>query len=469
MEHPMNVDLRVRQLNHAAARDGGRYVLYWCRCNRRADSNHALSFAAALANRLELPLLMLECLGCADPYDNDRMHTFVLEGVPETAAALRRLGIGYVFHLARRKNEPAPFAPLLKEAAAFVTDDYPSALAARPYGLPDTPEVPAYAVESSCVVPPAAIGQRCYAAYSIRPRIRRLLPQFLKPAPAIRLKYRYRAAIPPFHTEVRAAGVPALVAECEIDHRVPPSTLYRGGRRQALRRLARFLDDRLCRYAREKNEPSAHATSGLSPYLHFGHISAIEIALAAQQCAREHKLAADEFLEELIVRRDLAFNFAWYSPRVDSLQELPEWARATLARHRKDRRHPLYTREQFENAATADALWNATQKELRLRGTVHGYYRMYWGKKILEWSAAPEEALATMIHLHDRYALDGRDPNTYGNILWCFGLHDRPWPERPVYGTVRSMSLAGMERKSHTGAYIEEIENLERTGKETIT
>jgi deoxyribodipyrimidine photo-lyase len=463
------MDSRVRQLNHGPAGAGGRYVLYWCRWNRRVQSNHALAFAAALANRLELPLLMAESLSCADPYDNDRMHTFVLEGVPETAAALRRLGIGYVFHCARRKSEAAPFAALLKDAAAFVTDDYPSALSARPYGLPQTPEVPSYAVESSCVVPPAAIGQRCYAAYSIRPRIHRLLPHFLQPAPAIRLKHRYRGSIPAFHTEVRAAGIPALVEECEIDHGVAPSTLDRGGRRQAERRLRRFLDDRLRRYAREKNEPAAHVTSGLSPYLHFGQISPIEIALAARECAREHKLAADEFLEELIVRRELAFNFAWYSRRVDSLEELPEWARCTLARHRKDRRDPLYTREQFESAATADALWNATQKELRLRGTIHGYYRMYWGKKILEWSAAPEEALATMIHLHDRYALDGRDPNTYGNILWCFGLHDRPWPERPVFGTVRSMSLAGMERKTDTGAYIQEIEHLERTGKETIT
>lgn len=463
------MDARVRQLNGAAAGAGGRYVLYWCRWNRRVPANHALAFAAALANRLELPLMVLDCLSCGDPYDSDRMHTFVLEGVPETAAALRRLGAGYVFYCARRKSDPAPFVPLLKHAAAFVTDDYPSALAKRPYGLPETLEVPSYAVESSCVVPPAAIGKRCYAAYSIRPRINRLLPHFLKPAPEIRLQHRYRGVAPAFHTEVRGAAIPGLVAECEIDHDVPPSTMHGGGRRQADRRLRRFLDDRLRRYAREKNEPSAHATSGLSPYLHFGQISPIEIALAARECAREHRLPAGEFLEELIVRRELAFNFAWYSRRVDTLEELPEWARSTLARHRKDRRHPLYTREQFENAGTADSLWNATQKELRLRGTIHGYYRMYWGKKILEWSAAPEEALATMIHLHDRYAVDGRDPNTYGNILWCFGLHDRPWPERPVYGTVRSMSRTGMERKTDAGAYILEIETLERTGKETIT
>ena len=130
------------------------------------------------------------------------------------------------------------------------------------------------------------------------------------------------------------------------------------------------------------------------------------------------------------------------------MSELPDWARANLEKHRKDRREPVYTPEQFEAAATYDDLWNATQKELLARGKIHGYYRMYWGKKILEWSPTPEEALATMIRLHEQYALDGRDPNTYGNILWCFGLHDRPWPERPVYGKVRSMVRSGMERKT---------------------
>jgi deoxyribodipyrimidine photo-lyase len=168
----------------------------------------------------------------------------------------------------------------------------------------------------------------------------------------------------------------------------------------------------------------------------------------------------------LIVRRELAFNFRRYADPHDTLEALPEWARKTIAAHRRDKRDPAYTREQFEAAGTHDDLWNATQKELRLRGKIHGYYRMFWGKKILEWSASASEALATMLYLHDRYALDGDDPNTYANILWCFGLHDRPWPERPIYGTIRSMVRSGMERKTNVSAYIREIEYLERTGKE---
>jgi deoxyribodipyrimidine photo-lyase len=269
------------------------------------------------------------------------------------------------------------------------------------------------------------------------------------------------------HTEVTAGNLAELVASCEIDHGIRPSTAFRGGRKAAEETLLRFLDHRLRRYARDKNEPSAHATSDLSPYLHYGHISSLEVALAVREHAREHKLIADEFLEELIVRRELAFNFRRYTERYDSLEALPNWARKTIAAHRQDTRDPLYTRELFERAATHDDLWNATQKELLLRGKIHGYYRMFWGKKIVKWSAGTGEALGTMLYLHDRYALDGDDPNTYANILWCFGLHDRPWPERPIYGTIRSMSRSGMERKTDVDAYIKEIEHLERTGKES--
>ena len=279
----------------------------------------------------------------------------------------------------------------------------------------------------------------------------------------------FHATAPAFHTAVTDGCIPGLVASCPIDHGVLPVPSFRGGRAQARRRLATFLRHRLSRYVRQKNEPAAQATSELSPYLHCGFISSLEVALAAGEYAAEHKLMAEEFLEELIVRRELAFNFVRYAARADSLDELTEWARATLDRHRRDARRPLYTPEQFERAATYDDLWNATQKELLLGGKIHGYYRMYWGKKILEWSATPEEALATMIRLNDRYALDGQDPNTYANILWCFGLHDRPWPERPVFGTVRSMSRAGMDRKTDTAAYIRRIEHLERTGREVTT
>ena len=458
------MEQRVRPLNHQPPRPGGRYVLYWCRWNRRVESNHALLYAAETANRMDLPLVVLERLSCAYPTACDRFHTFVLEGVPHFQAQLRKLGIPYIFQLPRRKTACDPLRDaVIQSAAAVVTDD---CLRTTP-----TLDVQFEAVDASCIVPMSAIPQRSYAAYSIRPKIHRLLPQHLKPLPPLELRRRSRESFAGLHTEVAPRNIPALVAECDIDHTVRPSTTFRGGRVAAEACLQRFLSDRLRRYARDKNEPSLHATSDLSPYLHYGHIGALEIALAVREYAAAHKLIAGEFLEELIVRRELAFNFAHYAPRAlssstTSLDLLPDWARATIEAHRRDTRVPIYTRAEFEAAATHDDLWNATQKELLLRGKIHGYYRMFWGKKILEWSAAAEDALATMLWLHDRYALDGDDPNTYTNILWCYGLHDRPWPERPIYGTIRSMVRSGMERKTDVHAYIREIQHLESTGKE---
>jgi deoxyribodipyrimidine photo-lyase len=390
---------RVRKLNAAPVRGGARHVLYWMRWNRRLDANHAYAFASATAKRLRLPLVVFE----SEDVGSGRQREFVRAG---------SVGGGTVF------GPRAELGKWVADAAAVVTDDWPEALDPLP-----SFDCEAYAVDASCVVPASAIPDRAYAARSIRPKIHRELPRFLKPLPRVK----------------------ARVSK---------------GRAEGLRVLRRFLEERLHRYAAEKNEPSAHATSELSAYLHFGYVSSLEVALAVWEYAAEHKLIADEFLEELIVRRELAFNFARTARRVDSLDELPAWARATLDKHRSDRRDPVYTPRQFEEAATYDSLWNATQRELVRRGRIHGYYRMYWGKKILEWSATPEEALATMIDLHDRYAIDGRDPNTYTNILWCFGLHDRPWPERAVYGTVRSMSRAGMERKTDVAAYLAEVEAL---------
>ena len=464
----MTVQQRIRKLNEAAPRAGARYVLYWARENRRTESNHALAFATELANSLALPVLFYESLTCEQPYANDRLHTFVLEGVPDTAARLKALGIGYVFHLRPQPGDADnALYRLATEAAAVVTDDGPVfAKALHNRSLAPMLGVGLYAVDSSCIVPMSCFEKREYGAYTIRPKIRERLAEFLAPAPPVRVRKRYRGAAPGFHTAVTVRAIPELVAACHIDHTVAPSTCFRGGQREAEGRLRQFLEHRLRRYARDRNEPTAHATSDLSPYLHFGQISALEVALAVREHAAAHKLIADEFLEELIVRRELAFNFARHAPRLDSLDALPDWARATLGKHAKDRRDPLYCREEFELAETHDDLWNAAQKELLLRGKIHGYLRMYWGKKIIEWSATHEEALATMIHLHDRFALDGRDPNTYTGILWCFGLHDRPWGERPVFGMVRWMSRAGMERKIDVPAYIREIEALERTGKE---
>ncbi len=415
---------RVRRLNTADFQSEAEYVLYWCQLNRRVDWNHALAYAVELANERGLPVLFYEDLNSTNPHANERHHTFVLEGIAETAGRCRQLGIGYQFG-----------GEAFRKAAAVVTDDHPSA------SLPADLGVACFAVDSSCIVPMQKLEKREYAAYTIRPKIHKLLPRYLRALPELRVSKVGEAFSLP---KAEEAG----------------STTFRGGSQAAHQRLNHFLKYGLSRYAEFKNQPTAHATSNLSPYLHFGHISSLEVALAASKTT--------EFLEELIVRRELAFNFARFTNDPTSIENLPDWAQQTLQQHAEDERDPLYTREQFEQAKTHDPLWNATQREMRLRGTIHGYYRMYWGKKILEWSRTPQEAVDTMVYIHDVWALDGHDPATYANILWCLGLHDRPWPERPIFGKVRYMSFEGMKRKTDVDAYIREIEHLERTGEDPL-
>jgi len=462
----MAVQPRVRALNSAPIQPRARYVLYWAQMNRRAESNHALAHAIERANELGLPVLYYESL--TRLASNDRLHTFILEGVPEQARRLAARGIGYCFYLRRRASDPdGVLDRLAADAACVVSDDYPVALAAHNNATaPARLGVRYEVVDASCVVPMSLFEKREYAAYTIRPKIRRLLPEYLAPYPEPAVQRRWDLPVPVWHTPVRAAEIPALVASCAIDHSVPPSLSFTGGRLAAEATLRHFLENNLRRYARERNEPAAHATSGLSPYLHFGQISALEVALAARQYATEHALIAEEFLEELIVRRELSFNYARHTAPPGRLENLPDWAQQTLREHARDPRAPSYSYDQFQHAATHDPLWNACQKELLLRGKIHGYYRMYWGKKVIEWSPTCQDALETMVRLHDVYALDGRDPNTYVGILWCFGLHDRPWQTRPIFGSIRYMSYDGMKRKTGVDAYLREIAELERTGRD---
>lgn len=459
---------RITKQNTAPERTDAQYVLYWTGANRRVDSNHALLHAVEIANRLKLPVLFYEGLSCTYPMANDRMHTFILQGVPETAKRLAKAGIGYVFNLRHKPEDPAnALQKLAEHAAAIVADEYPTfyprMLNSR---VPQELNIAYYTVDSSCVVPMSVHPKREFGAYTIRPKIKRVLQTYLKPCDALKVKRRFDLPVPALHTEVVASDIPNLVAACQIDHSVPPSVSFEGGRVRAETLLRFFFEHNLRRYDEGRNEPAEHATSHMSPYLHFGMLSSLEIALAATEYAHEHKLLPDAYLEELIVRRELAFNYCRFVDDPGDLANLPAWCQKNMEAHASDKRETTYTPQQLERAETYDALWNATQKEMLLRGKIHGYYRMYWGKKIIEWTQTYGEANRTMIDIHTKYALDGRDPNTYTNILWCFGLHDRPWARRPVFGQMRYMSLAGMKRKTNTQAYIDEIAAIERTGKD---
>ncbi len=459
---------RVSKLNTAHDRPAADYVLYWAQMNRRVDANHALLFAAEVANKYHLPVLFYEGLTCTYNYANDRLHTFILQAVPETARRLRKAGIGYVFYLRRTKDSRNDVLyELARKAAAVVTDDYPTFIARKHNArVPEKLAVAYYVVDSSCIVPMSRISQRQYGAYTIRPRINKVLGKYFVKPDELRVKRKFTSDVPEFHTTVTEKNITDLVASCEIDHSVQPSLSFDGGRLQAEKLLNFFMDRNLRRYAQGRNEPSEHATSHLSPYLHFGQISSLEIALAVRDYAREHKVIVDEYLEELIVRRELAFNYVRFVEDPGSLENLPDWCRETMKKHELDKRDPAYSAKQLTAGETYDELWNATQMEMLLRGKIHGYYRMYWGKKIIEWTRHYQEPADIMIEIHDRFALDGRDPNTYTNILWCFGLHDRAWGERPIFGKLRYMSLEGLQRKTDTQLYIDEIRELERTGQD---
>ncbi|MBN2552032.1 MAG: hypothetical protein JXB06_04655, partial [Spirochaetales bacterium] len=313
-------------------------------------------------------------------------------------------------------------------------------------------------VEGDLVLPIQEVSDKSeWSAATIRRKIHKIRDRFLLPAEPLSpprrgsLGVRVEGAIRPDHE---------LLSGLDLDRSVQPVAGIGGGGARALSRLHHFCENSLRHYHDLRNDPGQDHQSGLSPYLHFGQISPLTVALAVKAAPVVAEEAKAAFLEELIVRRELAFNFVYYEKSYHSYAGLPEWARRTLQEHARDERPHLYTREQLEEAGTHDPYWNAAMEEMRLTGTMHGYMRMYWGKKILEWSETPERAFETALHLNNRYFLDGRDPNSYAGVAWCFGRHDRPWGERPVFGKVRYMTDSGLRRKFDMDGYLRRINAL---------
>lgn len=476
---------RVVDLNGGPLRPDGAYVLYWMVAHRRLGWNHALDRAVEHADALGRPLVILEALRCAYPWAADRHHGFALDGMREHAAALK--GSPVLYH---PWVEPRPGAgkglveALASEAAVVVTDLYPAfflprmrAAAARRLS------VRLEAVDSNGLLPLAATSGPFAAAHPFRRFLQRTLGSYLLEPPeadplgagdlpeAAGLPSGVAERWPAASPELLEA-TPASLASLPIDHGVG-RTPRRGGTLAARERLRAFLDGALDRYGEERNHPDAEAASGLSPWLHWGHLSVHEVfdavarregwspaRLGARADGARHgwwgmSASAESFLDELVTWRELGFVFCHHVPDHDRWDALPAWARETLGAHASDPRAWTYDLEELDAAATHDPLWNAAQRQLRAEGVVHNYLRMLWGKKILEWSAHPRDALRVMIELNNRYALDGRDPNSYNGILWVLGRFDRGWPERPVYGKVRSMSSASTRRKVRLDAYLE--------------
>lgn len=452
----MRINERVLQLNDRPTNANARYVLYWMQMYKRMDSNHALIFAIRKANELKLPLVVYEGLKYNYPWASDRLHTFILEGVEEKRAEFERLGIRYVFYLQQNADSPKrTVAAIAKDAALIVTDDYPCfIIPEHNRRVAEKAEMPVFAVDSNGVIPMAKFDKEEYAAYTIRPKINKLLERYLKPLP-------FESAdisgvgldVDCPETIVTSATISELVAECDIDHAVKPSRHYRGGTAAGRDRLNKFVNEILPDYDTARSKPDRDGSSRLSSYLHFGFLSPVEIALAVRDADAPQE-SKDAYLEELIVRRELSFNMTRFNSNYDSLDALPAWVHKTMREHADDERTYLYSLEHLENGETHDELWNAAQREMVVTGEMHNYVRMLWGKNVIAWSPSYEVAFATLVHLNNKYCLDGRDPNSYAGILWCFGKHDRPWMERPVFGTIRYMTSGSTGKKFDSKRYI---------------
>jgi deoxyribodipyrimidine photo-lyase len=450
----MNLSSRVTKLNNVSENKKSRYVLYWMQMFKRASHNYALNFAIQMANERHLPLVVYEGLTFSYPWASDRFHTFILEGVAEKQVEFSERGIRYVFYLQRNKRDSRnTVAQLAREAALLVTDDYPCFIIPRHNERISQLDRQVYAVDANGMVPLSALPKEEYAAYTIRPKINRLLPDMPRVINTPHIDVANPALDVDCPETAVSADIAELVNQCDIDHSVKPSDRYRGGTTAARKRLNHFVQNILPHYDKTQKEPSIDGVSRLSPYLHFGFISIQEVVAAVEK-AKAPKSAKEAFLEQAIVRRELSFNFTRHNPHYDSLQSLPAWALETMREHADDPRPELLDAEKIEAAETYDELWNAAQRELVLTGHLHNYVRMLWGKRVIEWQRSYEMAFELLVHLNNKYALDGRDPNSYAGILWCFGKHDRPWFDREIFGTMRYMTSQCMAKMFNARRYI---------------
>ncbi len=443
-------DTRIQKLSDAPVRDR-EFVLYWMQASQRARFNHALEYAARQADKLQVPLVV--GFGLDEDYQeaNARHFAFMLQGLQETAAALQERGI----KLAVRKHPPHKAAVEFSHRACMVVCDRGYLRHQKHWRerVAREADCRVVQVEADVVVPvEVASDKEEYAARTIRPKLHEHIDDSLVDRQQLGPE---RDSLDLGFNSAEVSDWQAALDRLDVDRSVAPVDEYVGGTGEAERLLDEFITDRLADYDERRNEPVDNWVSHISPYLHFGQISPVYVA--SQVSGHE---GDEAYLEELIVRRELAMNFCHFNPRYDSIEALPDWALTTLAEHAGDERPYVYSAEQFERAETHDAYWNAAQMEMVLTGKMHNYMRMYWGKKILEWTEDASDAHAIMAWLNNKYELDGRDPVSWSNFAWVLGKHDQAWQEREIVGKVRWMSAGGLERKFDIDAYVERIEQM---------
>ena len=449
---------RVHVLKDGMPDPEGRCIVYWMQRAQRGVDNAALNLAIALGNALKRPVIAAFALTAAYPHAQRRHYRFLVEALPEIQDQLGKRGVPLVVRLG---SAPDVIPALINELrpAMLVGDVNPVRVPNDwRHQIARSISVPFRVVDADVVVPSSLFIKQEFAARTIRPKIHKVLAEYLKPIPNPNADI----AAPP---DLIPAGEPIdanhLLERLNVGG-VGEVKDYPGGPLEAMRRLKRFVNQRLDGYATERNEPTPYTTSELSAHLHFGHINPLTIALAVQERGAP-PADTDSLIEELIVRRELAINYVTHNPKYDELAGCPAWALKTLEKHRSDPRVYLYTAEQLERGESHDPLWNAAQKEMVLTGRMHNYLRMYWAKKILEWTPDPETAFNITLDLNDRYEMDGRDPNGYVGVGWAIGgLHDRPWGERAIFGTVRFMSYESTRKKFDSAGYIRRVSEIEK-------
>lgn len=460
--------LRAERVNDVRLQPEGEFVLYWMQSTHRFEDNWALRFAVLEADRLNRPLLVHQGLDPTYPHASDRIHAFILENARELARRAESLGLAYQFVLRReRDGDRRVVDRLAARACLVVTDRYPTAgIAARTQRFAERAPCRVVAVESHAIVPAAHFQKEEYAARTLRPRIMKLLASALEPAedraPRRVLSRDLRASLDVDRLPLAAmsdADIEADIARCEIDHDVPPvhRAIITSGLGAGRARLRAFCDGALADYERRRADPTdAEGSSRLSPYLHFGQISAADVARAVRDAGPAESV--EKFLDELVTWRELSLNFCLRNPNHGTLRGLPHWVHRTMDAHKDDPREASYSRAVLESARTDDPLWNAAQRELRETGTIHNVVRMLWGKSVILWTRRYKLALEHLIHLNNKWALDGRDPSSYGGIQWCFGKFDRPWFDKPVWGVIRPMTIKRAYAKWDAAGYIRQWE-----------
>jgi len=432
----------------------GRCVVYWMQRAQRALDNPALEVAVRAANALGKPCMVFFAPVPFYPHANLRHYRFLNQGIPPTAEALKKRGIGFVLrrfpdhHLVKFCDEVRPALVVGDENPMREPEHWRQKAASQL-------RVPFWTVDADVIVPSKLLMKEQYGAYTARPVIRRLLPEFLQPVGNTRARVQWK---PPRGLQSLAMDVD-ITQGWQLDRSVAPVESVSGGTDQALKRLKSFLRRELANYPMDRNKPEREGTSRLSAYLHFGHIGPHTVALAVQK-ADAPRAAKEAYLEQLIVRRELAINFLRFNPDYDNFESGTPWAHKSLAEHAADPRK-IYSERQMEEAQTHDPLWNAAQLQMVKTGFMHNYMRMYWAKKILEWSKTPARAYQVAVYLNDKYELDGRDPNGYAGIAWAIvGKHDRPWFERPIFGKIRYMSFNSTSKKFDSKSYIRQMDAL---------